>query len=131
MIEEANFPHGECVRVVCCGHEDQGKLSWVSVSVIGNNKPLVIPSLTLWLQVVLCRSMAFLTVFAAQDSPACQGRLCLFLYSHCVIAVKNPAMQNPSWYESYVALRNSLHLNRHRTFWSNVKTDVLYTFTEP
>jgi len=33
----------------------------------------------------------FLTVFTAQDNPACQGRLCLFLYSDCSIAASNPA----------------------------------------
>ena len=88
----------------------------------------MIPSLTLWLQVVVCKSMTFLTVFAAQDNPACQGRLCL--YSHCVIVLRSPECKTLPGMNQHVALRNSLHLNRHGTFCSNVKTGVLDTFME-
>jgi len=31
MTEEADFPHGKCVQVVCWGLEGQGKVYWVSV----------------------------------------------------------------------------------------------------
>lgn len=85
MIEGTNFPRKKHVQVACCGSGEA--LLGLSSSVTGNKKPLVILSLTLGLQVVLCKSTMPLTVFLAHDNPACQGRLYLFLYC----SQENPA----------------------------------------